>query len=307
MNIKGNPKVLVLILTYNQKEQTLECLACLKASSYSNYKIVVVDNGSCDNSSEEIKRLHPEVRLILLEDNTGCSGGRATGGEYFLNNSDAEFLFLLDNDAIVNHDTLEELIKVISQDRSLAAVGAHVYYYKQPQRFWYAGGSKINWIKGIFYDSGQKEIDHGQYNKIRDVDTIIGCASLFRKDAMKKVGNFDKHYFYGNEESDLSIRMKKAGFRIVTAPKAKIFHNPSSCLGLESANYYYYRTRSRLRFMWENAPRFSLPIFFLYFIYDFTYNVLLTLYLSGKYKQMQAALLGVFDFFRGVTGKKALI
>lgn len=300
------PPVLISILNYNQKVDTLRCLKSLKELNYSNYRILLVDNNSTDGSIDAVGKEFPEVKIFESKKNLGCAGGRNVGIDYFLNNTDAEYLFLLDNDAIVSSNILEELVKAFKSDGKMGIVGMKVYYLNEPNKFWFAGGAKINWSKGNFYNSGQGEIDYGQFDNGKDIDSVPGGFTFIKKVALEKIGKLDERYFIYYEDPDWCLRVKKAGFKISFAPKAIAWHNRSSSLGMESANFYYYRTRNRLLFMWKNAPKFKFFLFCFYFLYEFTYNTSLTLYLSKKHRQLRASIIGVLDFLRGKFGRTIL-
>lgn len=300
-----NPEVYILLLTYNQKSHTLECIKSLKKLDYSNYKIIVVDNGSSDGIADEIYKLYPEIILLRSKINLGCAAGRNLGIRYFLDHTTADFLFFLDNDTEVDNGLLKELVKVASET-SADVFGMKVYYKGEPDKFWFAGGGRINWPKGSFYDSGQGGIDNGQFDKAKEIDSIPGGFTFIKREVLDKVGGLDERYFIYYEDPDWCLRVRKAGFKMAFAPKAKVWHKASSSLGIESPAFYYYRTRNRLLFVRENASRIYFCSFCLYFLYDFTYNTLLTLYRSGKIEQARAAIIGVFDFLRGRSGKREL-
>jgi GT2 family glycosyltransferase len=166
-------------------------------------------------------------------------------------------------------------------------------------------GAMIDWNRGLFYDTKRGEVDRGQLIT-RDIDTAPEGFCFVRKDVFEKAGFFDPRFFFYYEGGDWTTRIKKKGFRIVCLPSAKIWHKVGFSLGNESARFYYYRTRNRLLFMSTSALRISLFIFTFYFLYDFFYRTLITLFWSGQRKQIIAALDGLFDFLRGRFGYKAI-
>jgi len=298
------PFVYIMLISFNQEKDTLECLHSLRSLDYKNYRVILVDNGSVDSLSEKVYSDFKDIKLIKLNSNVGAAAGRNIGINYALKKG-CEYIFFLDNDAVVEPSTLTELVKVAETDSKIVAVGAKTYYYDEPKKIWNFGG-KICWLKGKFIDTQQGKFDNGQFDSGKEVDTFPIGFGIVRTDVIKKVGEIDERYFVYYEETDWHVRMKRVGHRIVVTPKAKIWHKASSALGMESPFFYYYRTRSRLLFMFKNAPKIYLPFFFLYFIYDFSYNTLLTLFLSERPNQLHAAVIGLFDFIRGRFGKRTL-
>jgi len=300
------PYIVILILNHNQKIYTLSCLESLRKIKYANYSVLLVDNDSTDGSVDAVKEDFPEVKIIKSDENLGCAGGRNLGIDYFLNQTDADYLFFLDNDTVVDVGLLKELTSVVEMDPDIGIVSMKVYYLNQPNKFWFAGGAKINWLKGYFYNSGQDQFDSGQFDNNKKIDSVPGGFTFIKRKVIEKVGKLDERYFIYFEDPDWCLRAKRKGFKIAFAPKAKVWHDASSSLGMESPAFFYYRTRNRLLFMRKNASNFIFFIFCLYFLYDFTYKTLLTLYLSGKPKQLRASVIGVLDFLRGKFGKKIL-
>lgn len=301
---KRTPKVLIAIVSYNGLKHTVRCLDSLKKLKYCNYEILLIDNGSTDGTSDEVETKCQKVTLIQLKKNTGATGGRNTAIEYALK-SDCEYVFFLDNDTFVDENALTALVDLAESDETIAAVGTKAYYYEEKNRIWYFG-SHINWFCGSFVDSKQGEIDSGQLEQIREIDTFPIGFGIVRTDVIRRIGKIDDDYFIYYEESDWQMRMKRLGYKLFVTPKAKIWHNFSSSLGGETPRFYYYRNRNRLLFMWKNAPKINFPIFLIYFTFDFLYKTILTLYLSKKPIQLKASVMGVFDFFRGAWGERQL-
>lgn len=300
----SQPKVIFVILNWNQYKNTLECLDSLMKIDYDNFDIVVVDNGSSDNSVSIIKERFPDVYIIENKKNLGASEGKNVGVRFSLREN-PDYIFFLDNDTTVDKDILKELIKVMDSDSRIGLVAPMIYYYDKRETIWMAGGGLIDCWRGKFYDLKEGQIDNGQF-KMRNLDIVPEGFSFVKKEIFQKIGLWDPDFFFYYENGVWNTKIKRQGYRIVLSPKAKVWHKVSFSQGRESSDFYYYRTRNRLLFMLKNAPKLYLPFFFLYFIYDFFYHILLTLYLSKKSKQLRAALIGVLDFIRGRFGERRL-
>lgn len=300
-NGMNGKNVLICVLTYNNCADTLACLASLMRLDYEGYDILVIDNGSTDASTLEIARRYPGIEIVRMETNMGAAAGRNVGIERALQGEYA-YVFFVDNDAVVEPSTLTELTAEAERDDRLAAVGAMTYYSGRDKCIWHNGG-RVCWRTGRFSDVEQGVIDSGQFTSVKYVDSFPIGFGIVRTDAIRRAGMIDERYFIYYEEADWHARMRKDGYCVAVTPRAKIFHKVSSSLGIESPEFYYYRTRNRLLFMRKNATRFQLVCFSLFFLYDFLCNTLLTLYLSKKNGQFKAALWGVCDFLRGRFGK----
>jgi GT2 family glycosyltransferase/ADP-heptose:LPS heptosyltransferase len=294
-------EVYILVLTWNQKDITLKFLEHLKNLTYPSIKTIVVDNGSTDGTSDEIKKNFTEVILLNLPYNTGCAGGRNIGIQYFLNRTDGEYLFFLDNDLYLEEDFIEKTLKVFEGNSNAGVVGGILYYQHTSRIQW--AGIKTNWTKGEFVPIFKDRLIQDIVEK--NVDAVPGAITLAKREVFEKVPYIDESYFIYYEDPDWCLRVKEKGYGILFVPYLKFYHNCSSSLGMESPSFYYYRTRNRLKFFYKNGSSVNFIVFFLYFIFwNFPYQTLLTLYLNNQPLQFKASLLGVFDFLRGRFGKR---
>jgi hypothetical protein len=296
----SSPNVLIAILNYNKNEETLRCLISVKNLNYPNFKVLVIDNGSEKDIFKDIKSVYPEAATIKLEDNVGAAAGRNVAIDYAAS-SQYEYILFLDNDTIIDTFALLELVKLAESDSNIAAVGTKTYYLDDKQKIWNFGG-KINWLRGEFVDTCQGSYDVGQFDKIKEADTFPIGFGIVKTKVIREIGKIWEDYFIYYEETDWHVRMKKLGYKLMMCPSAIIWHDYSS--PSQNQVFYYYRIRNRLLFMSRNAPKLEKAVFFFYYLFDFGYYTLLTLYLSEKSLELKAALLGVSDFLRGRFGKR---
>ncbi|MBU1869590.1 MAG: glycosyltransferase family 2 protein, partial [Candidatus Omnitrophica bacterium] len=189
------PEVLILILNYNQKNDTLACIESLGKLSYSNFRVLLIDNNSQDASAEAVLQKFPKVTVIKSKINLGCAGGRNVGIEYFLKQTKADYLFFLDNDTVVDRGLLNELVHKGESDSDIGVVSLKAYYFNQPNKFWFVGGAKINWREGNFYNSGQGEVDRGQFDQDKEIDSVPGGFTFIKRRVLEIVGKIDERYF----------------------------------------------------------------------------------------------------------------
>lgn len=260
------PSVFAIILNWNGKTDTLECLSSLGVVRKKNpsLSVVVVDNGSTDGSVEEVTKKFPWAHIIDAGKNLGFSGGNNRGITYALK-QDAEYVWLLNNDTVVDKNVLCSISSF--RNPSVGAVGSKIYFYKGCEYhkgrykksdlgnvFWYAGGI-IDWNNALASHRGVDEVDHGQFDVEVITDFITGCSFFIRTSVIKQIGLLDESYFMYMEDLDYSLRIQQAGFQTVYNPRSIVFHiNASSSGGSGSSLHEYYQTRNRIRIGMKYAP-----------------------------------------------------
>jgi len=289
-------KILVLIVNWNGKEDTLACLESLKATRGEVGRIVVVDNGSTDGSVEAINRHFPQVTVIENQRNLGFGAANNMGMRLFLQEERCHYLLLLNNDTLVAPSALRVLASALSEEGVGAAVPK--IYYADGQRLWYAGG-RIDWKQGSATHYGHGRRDEGRFNRRGEVSFATGCALLLKREALEKVGLFDERYFMFGEDVDLSIRLAKAGYRILYLPEAVVWHKVGGSVARKGEGFiYYHMTRNRLLTMSKHARwREWLP-FLLYFPLLWGWKAFFFL-IRGRPLVARAMIGGAVDFATG--------
>jgi len=224
------PSVYCVVLNMNGKTLLLESLESIMKMTYPNFKVVVVDNGSTDESPDAVRTQYPSVTVLENGKNLGFGEGNNVGIRYSLKQG-AEWIFLLNNDIAVDPEMLTELMKAASSDELIGILSPKIYYYSEPNKIWYAGG-KVNYFTGIISHRGLREMDSGQYDQVEETDYITGCAFLIKRKVVESVGMFDPIYFpIYSEDADWSVRTQRAGYHLVYVPHAKLWHKVSAFSG----------------------------------------------------------------------------
>lgn len=240
-----SPKVAVVILNWNGKEDTLECLASVGQLDYPNYEVVVVDNGSTDDSAGAIAKQYPDVTVLQTGENLGYAGGNNVGIRWTLDH-DADFVFLLNNDTIVAPDLLSAFVSANNLLPANTILGAKIFFYDNPDTLWFAGGnwnSELNRTDHIGY--GQS--DSVEFNRMAEVDYVTGCALFASANTFKEVGLLDESFFLTYEETDWCYRARASSHKCVVVPNAKIWHKVSSSFGgANSPLVSYFIVRNKL-------------------------------------------------------------
>jgi hypothetical protein len=268
------PKVSIIVLNWNGKDDTLECLESVCQIDYPNFDIIVVDNGSSDDSVKAIQNKFPEVTVLETKRNLGFAGGNNVGIRYALKHG-AEYILLLNNDTIVDSHLLKSFINASRVVQQEAIWGAKIYYYSQPDKIWYAGARWVNKVSG-FHHVGQGCIDNGQdYSSIVETDYACGCALFINAELLNRIGLLDEEFFLTFEETDLCYRARRAGFKSYFVPEAKVWHKVSTSFGGErSALYSYFLMRNRLLWAEKNLPIVKRLVLYKHVFYELSIYLL---------------------------------
>jgi GT2 family glycosyltransferase len=252
------PLIITVILNTNRRKDTLECLASLHESTYSNHKIILLDNHSTDGSQQAIRELYPEVQLIELDENLGYAGNNNVGIAAALE-QEADWVFILNEDTIVDPSCLANLIKVGESDPAIGIVGPMVYHHDEPGVIQSAGGMLGQKWESIHL--GKNEPDLGQYKEPHSVEWISGCAILVRGAVIEQIGMLDPKFFYYWEETEWCLRTSEVGWRIVHVPQAQIWHKGVQRDYHPSPTVTYYSTRNRLLMLAKHHASLRIWLF----------------------------------------------
>jgi GT2 family glycosyltransferase len=305
------PAVSVIILNWNRSRDTCECLESVFKIRYPNYSVVVVDNGSDDGSAAEIEKAFDRVLVIRNEDNLGYAEGNNVGIRHALE-SGADYIWLLNNDTVVDRDALIAMVELAERDHGIGILGSKIYYFDQPEILWFAGAT-IDWKRAVSAHTGRLEKDTGQYEVEKEVDRVTGCSMLIRRKALEKVGLFDEKFFLYAEEVDLCVRAWKKGFRNYYVPKSIVYHKISVSTGENSVPVYaYYNTRNFLYLIRKNVPFPKREYYLLRSISRILFRSKGTMFrmiFPGLFPRDavtladKASLVGLHHFFTGRMGK----
>lgn len=248
---KAYPKIAIILVNYNGKSDTIECLSSLEKLSYSNYEIIIIDNGSKDDSVNTILGLYPHVALIETKKNLGFAEGNNVGIRYAIEKG-AQYFLLLNNDTIVDPQMLTYFLISIKRKKDAGILGAKIYNYSKPNTIDHLGGL-WNPKKAEFESLANNFIEDDQtYEKMQQVDYVCGCAFFITKQLIEKIGFLEPKFFLIWEETDYCYRAKRKGFKTYTCPKAKVWHKISSSFSGGKPQMHYFWWRNRLLWIERN-------------------------------------------------------
>jgi GT2 family glycosyltransferase len=239
--------VYVIVLNWNLKDDTMACVESIQAGTYSNQRIVVVDNGSQDDSVRALaEHFGTAIDLIPCKENLGFAGGANVGIRHALARG-ADYVLLLNNDAIAASDLIEILVNTAASCSRGAVLGPAICYYDEPQRFWHLGAVH-KWGLPVPVEIGHDTPDTGQFAAPFEVDYITGCAMWVPAQIFETVGLLNQDFFMYYEDADFCWRVREAGFRVVVVPKARIWHKISRSSQQVPRTTSYHHTRNRVIF-----------------------------------------------------------
>lgn len=242
------PRVCIVVLNWNDSDETLSCLESLRALDYPCFDVVVVDNGSADDSVTTIRGRHPEVTVLEAGSNLGFTGGNNLGLRWALERG-ADYGLLLNNDTTLSAEFLTLTVQAAEADPRIGIASPLILYHSQPDTIWSAGGT-IDWHRGSATMIGLNEPDAGQFGStVYNVDFVTGCALLIRANVMRRLGLLDDRFFVYYEDTEWCVRAQRAGYRVVVVPQARIWHKISPVAREASPRVHYLMTRNRLLFL----------------------------------------------------------
>lgn len=216
------PKVAVIVLNWNGTDDTIECLQSLAKLDYPNVEIVLVDNGSEPPAAAMLGQRFPGVTCIQLPENTGYAGGNNVGIQYAMEQGH-EYVWVLNNDTLVEPDSLRLAVEAALADPRIGVVGVKILAMEDPSRVWVAYG-QVTYRQSLIRLIGYFWKDDGRFDDQRDVEWVPGTAMLLSRAAVQRLGGFDENFFAYHEDVDWCTDAREAGFRIVFAPQAVIYH-----------------------------------------------------------------------------------
>jgi GT2 family glycosyltransferase len=252
-NSKNQPLVSVLVLNFNGMKYLKECFDSLRASSYVNSELILVDNNSTDESVQFVRERYPDVKIIQTNSNAGYSRAyniafKQAAGKYFV---------LLNNDVHVKSDWIEHLVDAAETDDTIAALQPKICSLINDGYFEYAGASGgfidkygYPFLRGrIFYDI---ERDEGQYDDQVDVFWTSGAAMFLRASVLEKSGDLDEIFVHHMEEIDLCWRLNLAGFKLKVVPASVIYHYAGATIKTDSYRKLYWNHRNNIFMLIKN-------------------------------------------------------
>ena len=297
-------KVAIILVNWNSFVFTDQCIRSINRMNYENADIILVDNGSADNSGIQLKEAHPGIVLIQAGDNKGSTGGNNLGMQYSIENGYV-YSLLLNNDTLVENNFLDILVAFMDAHPEAGAVQPKIYFAHDHSLLW-NGGSYFNQFLGYTYTKGYSQKEQREHNLLKEVDWLSSCALLTRNAVLVQTGLFADNLFLYYEDTDLSLRIKEKGFILMYNPASVIYHiagmsnksNTKKEEGYINPIVHYLNIRNRIWFLKKYTPVYFIPSVI---IYNFFYIFLVLIYLTARkrFKKAKAVLSAVKDGIKG--------
>ena len=287
----------VVLVNWNNYEDTVECLDSLQGAGYPGLDIVVVENGSDgDDGTLLRKRFGESIRLLENDRNWGFAKGCNMGMEDALARG-AEYVVLLNNDTLVPPRFLDDVMAVARSDPAVGIAGGKIYCHEYPGMIWFAGGG-VDRLRGRTPIRGSGEKDTGQYEEIAAVDWICSCFVLISRKVLEGVGMFDERFFFGWEDVDLCLRASDAGYKVVYVPGSTVQHKGFGRTKKErlQGRPLYYATRGHFLVMDKHLSRVELVATWLYFAVTFPKVVWDYARMTGQWKAPAFIVQGMLGY-----------
>jgi len=302
-----NPKVSIIILNWNRAEDTIKCFESFPKLQYPNYELIVVDNGSTDDSVKRIKAQFSDITLIEAVKNLGYTGGNNAGIKYAIDNK-AEYILIVNNDTeVVNLTFLQEMVDKMEEKPLIGIMGPKVLnpggHVQDTILF---APTLLNCVKeSLGLRLGTKKPK--DYSIPQQVEAVSGVCWLIRRKVIEDIGLLDEDYFMYAEEQDYCYRAQKAGWKIMYYPVESIMHYKESDDKNNERNYrqYIYARRNLVLFLHKHFGFWQALLLATLFIIS---NILKVTYsrLTSKEKDFyNMSLLSTLSYeFKYVLGGK---
>ncbi|MQA92153.1 MAG: glycosyltransferase [Gemmatimonas sp.] len=243
--MKAEPTVFGVVLNWCNGGLTATCLRSLEASDCPNLQILLVDNASPDGSGAELHASFPHLSYLQTGANLGYTGGNNRGIEWCLDTG-ADYVLILNNDTEIATDAVSRLVEVATREARVGAVAPKILYHAAPERTWYAGGD-MSRLRVLGHHRGEGRPDNSTRDEPQDVSFLTGCCLLLSGEALRDVGLLAEDLFTYAEDVELSLRLQKAGYRLVYQPAARVLHHVPFGRSEPNPAQIYHRDRNRRR------------------------------------------------------------
>ncbi len=263
------PELGIILVIYNQSQNLEPLYKSIQAQSYHDFRIYFVDNNSADNSVSHSKELNSslnlDIRYIILNENTGFAKGNNIGSKKALADG-CKYLFILNNDMVLENTCLAELVKLIESDESVACTGPLILSHKlkKPDIIQEYGG-KVNFkLAEVEKYFTNENINSVSLPEIQETDFISGGACLIRTEIFVKAGMFEEKYFAYLDEIDLIKRIREFGkYMLLVTSKSVVWHNHNWSKTNRQNYYFEYFLMERNKFLYYHKYRFYSSMIFM--------------------------------------------
>ena len=236
---------LIILLSYNNWQDTKDCINSLKKNDIKDNNILIVENCSSDESFEKLNISFPLIKILRMDKNLGFTGGNNVGIKYALENN-YDYAILLNNDTIVeSQDTFEILINEMENNQDVTIGTGRIFYYPQRNLIWYDAGKLIRWKADAVHFNFRKDKNKIELNNhLNVINFISGCYMCIRLRDIPVLGYMDERFFIYLDDIEYSARAISRNLKLRYIPESVIYHKAMG-EGKHTPKMIYYTIRNR--------------------------------------------------------------
>ncbi len=266
----------MIILNYNGKDLLGECLDSLRAQTFRDFEVILVDNGSSDGSVDLVRSTYPDVTVIENGTNLGFGEGNNVG----IRVATGEIVALLNNDTVVDMNWLAAFADALKHaDRSVGMWASKILFFDSPGIIDNTG--HLIYPDGLNFGRGRGDRDEGQYDREEEAFFPSGCAAFFRRTMLDEIGLFDADFFAYGDDTELGLRARLAGWTCLFVPSAIVYHKYSATAGRYSPLKAYLVERNRIWVLVKYFPVRHIIMSPLYSVIRLLYHLIASLSKKG--------------------------
>ena len=229
---------LIVLINYNNWQDTLECIDSLLNAGVEYSAIFVIENGSTNDSYDKLKSHLPRVNIIKTDCNLGFSRGNNLGIKDGIK-KDVEYIILLNNDTIVERNSIKILIDEMNKNTDVSIGTGQIRYYPEKDKIWYAGGKLITW-RGLAKHNKFSEKRNTEYSQKPLMTSFIsGCYMCIRTSHIKDLGLLNEKFFLYLEDIEYSARAINKKMKLMYVSGSVIYHKWRGETKLKYQTLYY--------------------------------------------------------------------
>ena len=252
--VGGLPSLCVVVVNWNGCEVLADCLRSLAESGYPDLRVIMVDNGSTDDSVAFTRQHFPAVEVLESSRNLRWAGGNNLALARLRDEGWPEDqVLLLNNDTVVPAGSLERLVAALAGESRAWAATPRILYADDPARIWYDGGRVGRWSGWIRHE-GIRRLAERRPTDERFVEYGTGCALLLTRHCLDECDLLDTDFYFYGEDVDYCLRLRDRGGLIRHVPRSLVLHKVSASLGVASPQKVYLRSRSHVRLLRRHWP-----------------------------------------------------
>jgi len=241
------PRISVIIPHWNGRHHLDDCLGSLRRQTFTDFEVILVDNGSTDGTQAYVGEQYPEVCLLKLGRNRGFTGACNAGYAA----ARGEIICLLNNDTEADQGWLAAVVDAFGRHSEVGVIASKILLFDQRDHF-HAAGDYYR-VDGIPGNRGVWERDEGQYDREEYVFGACAAASFYRRRLLAEIGFLDDDFFFSCEDVDIAWRAHLAGWQVLYVPSAVVYHKLKASGGSGVVGSYH-DGRNFLYLIWKNYP-----------------------------------------------------